>query len=395
MSDIGGSPRCPLCGRHYILIERHIAACKRKTPEIHTTDKAVFKACRQRWYYSSNLTLNLEPLAPVENFAFGDAIHQALSAYNESGLERDLLTGEQKDTRNRNMISAVAAFEDALKAWYGKLDEVNDEIDEKFDEYRELGLSMLDQYMRFAATRDFFDVLWTERVFHIPLQVPTKSGRGTRPVVYSFRTDGLVRDDHDRIWIVEYKTASNIPDNTDYLLTDDQVGSYIWCLNQLGEVEELGRIEGVLYRWLRKKTPSHMKPLKSGLTLSVDKRIVTSYDIAIEDIKKFHDGKLPSIYREFLDHLKEKEGPSENAFVKQEFVRRNPKEIERIGEAVKVESAMMVNDPIITRTSSMFNCNSCAFFAPCLVRWEGGDDSSLLKDMYQSRTVKHSVTEMV
>jgi hypothetical protein len=394
-----GAIRCRFCDRAYIQIKRHEESCKKKTPEIHTTDRAIFKSCRQRWHYSSNLRLNLEPYTPQENLEFGDAIHQALSAYYDSGMQQVVAgPGGQNigplDTMKRSMIPGIETFDRAMKDWYGKLDSPTAEDDEKFDDLSKLGHSMLDQYMRFATIEDDFEVMWTERVFHIPLLVPNRSGRGTRRVVYSFRTDGLVRDSLGRLWVLEFKTAATIPDKTDYLLTDDQVGSYIWCLNQLEEVKALGKIEGVLYRWLRKAAPTPIPVLQKG-TLSTDKRRSTTYEQAVIEIKAHHDGKVPSFYNEFLEAIREKNniGKTGNLFIAEERVRRNPKEIAIIGEYIKFDIAEMVNEPRIIRNPSRFNCNSCAFLVPCVVKHEGGNDADILADGYQQRKVKYSVVE--
>ena len=396
---------CPICERHISRpnYKRHVEACKRKTPEIHTTDIGVFKKCRQLWDYTSNIRQNLEPIFWVENFAFGDAIHQALAVYYNSGLVHEKggqsllprmqgsLFLEAIDTQNRSMEEARVAFLKAVDTWYGSIpdDQVNDEIDEKFDEYRALGLSMLDQYQRYAVLEDDFEVLWTERVFHIPLWVPNKSGRGKRLVLYSFRTDGLVRDAHGRLWILEFKTAKDgKPDDTDYLFNDDQVGKYILMLNQLEEVKALGtKIEGVKYRWLKKKIPTPMKELQRGPFLSVDKSRDTTYDMAVEQIKGHHDGKVPNHYRDFLDHLKEKG----NRFIGGEPVRRSMKELAMLGDILQYEIADMVNDPSIYRNASKFNCRGCLMFDPCVQKWEGNGDEMELEDSYKQREHKYAL----
>lgn len=331
---------------------------------IHTTDRGTFKRCRQQWQFSSNLQMNLEPIKPWEPFWFGTAFHAGVEAYY-------MASGNPFDV-----------FQEHVDAWWKSIESPSIEDDERKKELTEMGVAMLTQYIAFAQVDDDFEVLWIERDFNIPIpgleRFPENTVRELAyQVLYSFRTDGLVKDEHGRLWILEHKTTSRFPGSTDYLLTDDQVGSYIWALEQVLGI----KIEGVIYNWVRKAIPKPLKRLKNG-TFSVDKSQDTTLHLALSALAEDYDiNDLPQKYQDFIDHLKTKE----NNFVRRERVRRNRKEIQMIGEMLQYEVREMLNDPVIYRTPGAFNCNGCPFFAPCVVRWEGGDYKSILEQMFKKR----------
>jgi hypothetical protein len=92
-------------------------------------------------------------------------------------------------------------------------------------------------------------------------------------------------------------------------------------------------------------------------------------------------GKVPKHYWEFLDQLKYKP----NNFVHRTSVRRNRREIQILGEALRYEVLDMLNNPAIYRSPSRINCSSCPFISPCILKWEGGDAQYLLDSEFRPR----------
>lgn len=332
--------------------------------EIHVTDKQTFKTCRQKWQFSSNLQRNLEPKLAYEPFWIGTAFHEALGHYYDPDSQRD-------------MDNAIVIARQHVQAWYTRLEEVSDADTETYDKWMLTLPAMLRNYAEFAEDpanddRDNFDVMWTEREFHIPIP-----GLGEE-VTYSFRTDGLVMDRQGNLWILEHKTAASFPGNTDYLMMDDQVGSYLWALEEVFDLE----IEGVIYNWVKKKVPVIPEVLKNG-KFSKNKAQDTTYDIALNAYRTagLTDAQIQAEYGEFLTHLQIKE----NNFVRRERVRRNRHEIQVLGQSLQHEISDMISDPAIYRSPSKFACNGCPFFTPCLVRWEGGDYEAILSESFKQR----------
>ncbi len=332
---------------------------------IHTTDRLQFKKCRLQWHFTSPLRLNLEPVRGKPALTFGTAIHRGLEVYYDPATPRSPSEG-------------IKAFDENLTAWVDSLPNPQPEDVAQYEDLIALGYGMLEHYFGWANKHDDFEVLAVEK--HIEFDVPGIDPKdyGLERVVYSFKMDALVKDKDGRIWIMEDKTAQSLPDNTDYLLMDDQVGSYLWGL----QVAEGIKAEGVLYNILRKKSPVPLKRNKNGL-FSVDKRQDTTYDIALAALLKEY-GEIPDYAQEFMEYLKFK---GEN-FFHRELVRRNAQEISALGESVKMEVSDMLSDPSIYRTPTQFNCGGCSFVTPCMAYYEGADVEAILNGgNYKERKV--------
>ena len=273
----------------------------------------------------------------------------------------------------RSIEQAKEAFKASVRGWYTQIESPTEEEDEEYASSLTLGLGMLDHYESFAKANDDFEVLFVERTFEV--EIP-----GIEGAKYSLTPDGVVRDRFDRIWIIEHKTDKSIPENTDYLLMDEQCGRYI-----LGLYLATGMwAEGVIYNIARKKVPQAMRVLKNG-HLSVDKRCDTTYDYAVEQIANHYGDSaeaMTGMYDDFLDYLRHK---GERFFLR-ESVRRNRKELEYLQEMIVAEAKEMLDPELpIYRNSSRFNCGNCPFVAPCISRYEGGDWESILEGNYVHR----------
>ena len=323
---------------------------------IHTTDRMVFKSCRMKWDFTSSLRRNLQSPRAGTALTFGTAWHAGLESYY------DPRHGE------RDIERAKHALSESLKLWFMGLPSPSTEDEMEYDEGRMLGLQMLDNYGEYARKHDRFNVLWVEQAFEIP--IPGTSLR------YSLKPDAVVEDFSNRIWVMEHKSADKLPDNTEYLLMDEQCGSYIWGVQQAKGI----RAEGVLYNIARKRVPGKLKVLKNG-NLSTDKRTIISYDAAKAQIIG-HYGSIPPDYQEYLEYL---QGKAEQFFYR-ENVRRNAREIEYLAKMIAVEANEMTDPNIaIYRNPNRFNCSGCAFVGPCLSKYEGGDYEGMLKGNYIPR----------
>jgi hypothetical protein len=339
---------------------------------IHTSDRTNFKRCRQRWDFSSNIRGNLEPKKPITPLWFGTGIHEALAAYY------DPTTGEIEYFRNgqgiltksegRDPDYGIFVFENFVGSWLTSLGEPGEDQILWAKENLELGLGMLDNYFKWAPKNDDFEVIWVEREYKVGIP-------GLPGVSYSFRCDGLIKTKH-HTWLLEHKTTAQFPDQTEWLMMDDQCGSYLWGLSQL---DPPIFAEGVVYNELKKKTPQPLRPLLAG-GYSINRSQDTSFDIALTTLRNEYK-PIPKKYWDFLDFLKYKP----DNFIKRTPVRRNRREIELLGEMLRYEVLDMVNNPAIYRSPSRVNCSSCPFVAPCILRWEGGDVQSILGYEFKER----------
>lgn len=318
------------------------------TPIIHTSDRRAFKTCRQLWDFSSPLRMNLEPKPRgVNALWFGTGIHAALEGYYSA-------------------LSNAADVAEQIWAHYcieAEFDVPQDTVD--------LGNGMLKYYCReWASKNDNFTVVGMEVERKLKMIY----------FDYGFQLDGLALDSDGRYWILEFKTAGKWESSYDYLLMDDQAGSYL-----MGEqISRQVPIEGIIYTILKKAAPKPLKLLKSG-HFSMDKQQTTTYDLARRQINERY-GKIPDFYGEFLTFLQERP----DSFVLRQTVRRNQTEIRSIQQSIFMEAKEMLNPNIsIYRNPSSWNCNRCPFFVPCLAKWEGTPIDSILKLDYRPRKERY------
>jgi hypothetical protein len=331
------------------------------TIEIHSTDRQAYKRCRQAWDFSSHMRMNLEPIRTSMNaLDFGTGIHYATAEYYDRGRQLDIAKG----------------------AWYNYCGSWLDyDVD---DETIDLGVGMLTYFHNWSLRNDKFTWLGSELESKLQIGRLAKAignyPAGT-PIIYSYRLDGFVQKD-GLFYIVERKTAGKWESSYDYLLTDDQAGSYLWC-------EQLRRgvpVEGVIYDIHRKAVPKPLRVLKNGeFSAALDQD--TTEEIATKALRERYQGNgIPPEYQPLLENLRAKP----DNFVQRHIVRRNQAEIKRIGEAIFDEIADMLRAKIY-RTPSAWNCNNCAFLNPCITRWEGGDYRQALQLTYQSRKPRETV----
>lgn len=329
-------------------------------PPIHTSERANYKRCRLRWYFSAERHLGFQPRKSHPALSFGTAVHAGWAEY---------YGGE------RNIADAIGAAHNTIQEWFLALDNPTEDQEQEYHDSYELAVGMLEHYGEWAPKQDEgFTVEWVERTFDVELP-------GVEGALYSFTPDGLAKDRFGRYWIMEHKTDKIIPDNTEYLSMDEQCGAYIYAL----EIATGIRAEGVMYTIARKKVPTPMRTLKDGL-LSVDKRVDTTFDYAVRQIVDYHGDGAPAFkehYSELLAHLQGKG----NTFFLREYVRRNPNEIATLGEKLAIEAREMLDPSIgIYRNPTRFNCSSCPFVAPCLSYYEKGDYMTILDGNYVRQT---------
>src|SRR5258706_5239960 len=358
---------------------------------IRTSDRGIFKDCRQRWDFTSKIRQDYEPKGGQIHFNFGASIHDGIETrYNP------LITSNNEELAIGAFLGSEQGFMKAEAKLY--IDEIlpQEKIDE-FNERRELGVGMLKHYFQWCKdTDDILRVVKVEIEFEVPIPARNLNdyvynveafGYGFdndltcycddceqfHPVVYQGRVDMIVEDKHGRYWIWDHKTAGQFG-STEYFDLDDQCGSYIWALQRM-----LGLpIMGVVYNRLLKAVPHPPEVLKNG-SLSKNKQQRTTYDLYIKAMELHAQPYAP--YAEFLEFLKAKP----NQFFQRVEVHRGPEEIPIIERRILMEAIDMLDDPKIYPNPGMFTCMGCAFKTPCLATQDGSDVEFILRTNYQKR----------
>jgi len=325
---------------------------------IRTSDRQYFKRCRVLWDFTSKIRQDYEPIQRIEALDFGTAMHKALEAYYQPA------TWQSDD----KIANARQAFLEAIKDVQTKVRIGALEFETRFNELKELGLGMLDNYFMWAPNHDSFKPVLVEIEFEVPIP-------GLDDVVYQGRIDLVVEDDYG-YWLVDHKTTAQFA-QTEWLALDDQCSSYAWAIR-----EQLGlEVRGVIYNELYKKVPHAPRRLARG-GFSVAKNQDTSFEVYLAELRKegYH-GKYLRPYLPMLQFLKE----NPKQFVRRTKVTYRPQTLIIVEDRIRKEAMEMLNAPAIYPTPSRFNCNGCSFFAPCVALHEGSDPDSILDELYERR----------
>lgn len=312
---------------------------------IRTSDRNQFRRCRQKWDFTSKMRMNYEYVPGIEPLDFGIAIHAAMEKYYDPVTWHDAPVKE---------ALALGAFQQAMKEWKDRLRSSNqlEMQSDRWDELSKLGVGMLTGYFEWAPPRDA-DIrpVYSEIEFEVPIP-------GT-DYLYQGRIDLVVQDSEGLYWIWDHKTAATLG-STEHLELDPQTRSYSWAFQQMLRIP----IAGVVYNELRKSAPHPPLELKNG-GLSKNKAQLTSKALYRKEIKRL--GLNGSDYEEFLNNFVEPE------YFRRTEVRYSGAEMERTEQAIVAEAHDMAEGPAIYPNPDRFNCSSCAFRSPCLMREDGSD----------------------
>lgn len=340
-----------------------------------TTDRSIFKSCRQKWHWTSFQRENYVPVVTPRPLEFGTALHEAWATYYDPDLWS--LGPEQKQTLVEARFLTVIQEQ---KSRYFALQDNYDlpwELEQEFEERKALGLGMLRNYVRWAPTVDNFTPVKVEVDFEVPITNPDTGEQMICachgwPVFYQGRIDGIVRDIYGGYWILEHKTAGQFMDDS-FLVLDDQCTSYAWALAQIGV-----RVRGILYNEALKdfpEPPQMLKSVRESRRFSVNRSQRTTYDIYLKTIQEA--GENIAAYADFLEFLREKG----NGFFRRTTVYRNDGELEIVGRRIYDEACDQLNPDLrIYPNPNRFSCMGCSFRQPCIAKQEGTDHEFILNE---------------
>ena len=392
---------------------------------IHNSDRATFKACRRKWDWSSpakqNLTIRADVGGVYQPFFFGTGIHHALESFYTPGISRDpveawktwfdimwvggTITADWLDkvydlkpqpVQDTNTLSGLYLVK-------GLRDILPDVDAYGFDEMRELGVGILENYKRYAAEQDGFEIVATEHDFSVPIWDYEKNeilmARDTREDSPNYgkmlevhsrgRMDGMWVNPGGRMGLIDHKTADKMDGELDAKLeSDEQITTYLWA----AEIEALyydlphkGQpMQELIYNVIRKAVPRPPTIVRGGL-FSVDRNNEsTTYDLVREWL---HDADimysdLPEKQQGYVDWLREV--GDEQYFVRK-LVRRNRHQLDSIGKRIYLEALDMLGDVrIYPNFRKDWSCLNCAFRPPCMAMETGEDWKYLIENNYAS-----------
>lgn len=296
---------------------------------ISATEINEFLRCRRAWSYGSPNRGNFRPMEPATALWLGEGVHTALEEFYRDGTDP---------------IETFIRYVATLKVgWEVEGVMVNEATSSKAFK---LGVTMLQGYLaRYGATPeddiDGISVLVTEQEFAVAIP-ETADGWLVG------RMDGLLRDKIGRLWLLEHKTYSMLPDSTSTHVLNPQISCYVWATQTLineGAFAHLGiepgeRIHGALYNGLRKKEPG------------------------------------PQI---------------QHPLFMREWVTRSPQELEDFAAYLYAVHEEMTNPNIRLYPTVAKHCDWCSYKHPCITRFQGGDDEWVLQASYSKAEKRGAV----
>lgn len=219
----------------------------------------VYKRCKRKWHLESRNRRNLQPMVPATALSLGTFVHSALGGWivDPGATPKRVFLEAARDERLR--IQHVFREQNGYSIGDAKLTNIDEAIN--------LGYSMMENYELHwkAALPADFTVLAQEQRIHVPIPGTlhteewlydqdtdsTKLVRYDTPRYHYLqgRLDGIIKDKHSRLYVLERKTYAARP-KEEILRSTDQFVAYQWLLTQL----DLGfPVAGVAYDGLWKR----------------------------------------------------------------------------------------------------------------------------------------------
>lgn len=360
-----------------LMLRGNETAAPQDTPHVlRTTDRAIFRRCRRKWYWTSHTRANRSPMRAQDPLWFGTGFHYALDDFHGVNVYG-------------SVAKAFAAYVEGcrLAVLHHKelgLSDIETEfiLPPTWEEHRELGILMAqyyeDYWLRYRDPLKTF--VWNgepqcEVDFEVTLPIKARDGR---PIVYRGRLDRVVVDQDGLLWILEYKTAKEF--RLYHLDTDDQITSYCWAVSILyGQP-----VAGVIYMQFKKAYPKPPRVLKTkGGALSVAKNQNTTAhlyrDALIEKYGSMENAPAENV--EFYNYLLTLEHEEGDKFIRRDYVYRNRHQIEAQGVKILLEAEDMTNPDLPLYPNPNKDCDwDCPVQAVCIALDDGSDWQSLLEE---------------
>ena len=283
------------------------------------------------------------------------------------------------------------------------LQEILPDADEyAFDDMRELGIAMLENYKRYASENDGFDVVVAEHDFSVPIwdyendcilravDVREQSPNyGKELEVHSRgRIDAMYVKPSGKLGLIDHKTADKMDSELDLKLEgDEQITTYLWAAEVEAQYYNLPRagepFEELIYNVLRKAGPKPPTTVRGGM-FSVDRNNESpTYEMLQEwmrdaglsymDLDEKHQG--------YYDWVRE---VGDEQFFIRKMVRRNRHQLQNAGKRIYLEALDMLNPDIriYPNITKGWSCVNCQFRPPCMAIEAGEDWEYLIRENY-------------
>ncbi len=341
------------------------------------SDRAAFKACRRAWDLGAQGRRNLEPAAVDPPLDADRLVRDALAVYYFPGMW---------DWSRAIVLPLVAQA--LSKAVARERDQLGSLLPPDFEERAGGMARLLDAYLEWAPSVERLAPVLVEADYEVDLPDPSQPDTGLRTasgdhVGYRGRVDLLAVDEHDAYWVLRHRV---VEDWTEFeaLLRDEEAVAACWAWEHF----YIGmNIAGTIHNELR--LPAGAEP---------DRRARPVPPPASDHERgglPQHEGSgggrsIPQHRRLYaqasepgeLERTVRDDGP----WFRRTWIRRGRAEIEQAGRQLAGEALEILGGTVAVFPSpSEATCGPCAFRAPCLAMYEGGDAEAILAADYRGR----------
>lgn len=352
-----------------------------KEIRIRTSDRGMFRHCRRQWNFVSDMRKGYKSLDYPSYFWLGTGVHFALEDFHGYG----------------NYQTPSAAFRAYCEAWDKSLryrknkSNLNPNLEDAFTsdpewiEAREVGLAMMEYYPQWLSTgRDPLKTLWEddrpqcEVRFEIELPIKTEA---YEKVYYVGTIDRVCIDEHDRIWLVDYKTAKQF--QITHLDTDAQITAYMWAASKLYDKE----VAGFVYQQHKKVIPKGPAILKNG-HVSTNKQAVTTWRLYCDALVAKYGSveAAPMANQECLNALSERENEHRDAYICRDIIERNKAQLAAEEQKILMEVGEMLSPELNIYPSPNRFCGYCGVHEACVALDDGSDWQGMLEQTMSTTT---------
>lgn len=357
-------------------------------PLIRQSERAAFKRCNWAWY--QEYVKCMRPIVELNKTAaeFGTLIHIALAEYYKPGGIKD---------RGPEPAETFAVLAKDQVAAVRTTNYTDDENVSKWEDFKTLGIILMERYMDHYKGDPHWEVLDAERRFdvlipdvrHKPIE-SEKGRRGYRPIAGIVGTfDLCYRDlEDDKVKMVDHKTAGQL--TTHHLTLDEQASTYIavatTALRHQGLIGPKESVTQMVYNFIHKVKP-FKEPLKdayvqvlaeaTGENFHPDsKKLWTKY--LKEDLKAICEENELEVRGEPTDAQLFLRFPVDRTF------KERQRQIVRISEEARV-MGMVRDGKIPLLKTPQKDCNWCKFFDICELD-ESGEELEYFTESTMKKT---------
>lgn len=352
---------------------------------LRTSERSAFKRCPAKWWWAYRE--GLKPRGAEKTpLWFGTGVHFALAEWYLPGTKRGPHPAETFAKFAGDAVTAI------------KVTDADEETLAQFVDGKDLGIAMLEGYVKLYGTDPQWSFISAEQTFQLPVPWPGADRQqlwivedGSVMLTYAGTFDGVYRDlATGRINLLETKTAKAIM--TSHLSLDDQAGSY-WAvashvLAKQGLIKQGERISEITYNFLRKALPDDRPVDEEGY--ATNKPLKAHYIAQLRDRVEMPSRGDPKVLAKLK--LEDLEGLAKAAslvvlgdrskvqpsplFLREEVHRTSPErrtQLRRIqDEALHMQATREGLLPVIKRPTK--DCSwDCDFFTMCKLQEAGGD----------------------